>query len=82
MGAFAIGMNLYVVSLTQDIKCHLNVLIDDMETEIDRFKVSTQIAEYIWIHSDAKELSGNQMNMSWIRTLIFFLFFAEVWDTL
>lgn len=58
MITFSIGMNFSMVSLTDDIKRHLNVMNDDIKAEfIDRTIIHGQIAEFVQFHSDAKQLS-------------------------
>lgn len=56
--SFGIGLNLYVVALTEDIKRHLSVVNECIKAEkAKRSDISKQLAEYIQFHSDAIQLS-------------------------
>lgn len=55
--SLGIGMNLYLVALTEDVKRHLDVMNECIKTEkAKRSDISKQYAEYIQFHSDTKQL--------------------------
>lgn len=58
MVCYGIGMNFYIVSLIEDIKCHLNVINNNIRTEVNRIEISNQISEYLQLHSDSTQLSS------------------------
>ena len=56
--SYAIGMDLYTVSLAEDIRRHLKVINGIAKTgTIDRMNIHRQFSEYNQFHSNAKQLS-------------------------
>lgn len=57
MTSYGISLNFYIVSLTGDIKSHLNEMNNGMRNGADFSEISDRITEYIQLHTDAKQLS-------------------------
>lgn len=57
--AYGVGMNLYIVAFTEDIKRHLRAMNEGIKAGANRTDINRQIAEYIQIHSDSKQLMAN-----------------------
>lgn len=55
--SIVIGMSLYLISLTKDIKGTLNTINICAKTSPQRLKIKKHIIKYLQFHANAKELS-------------------------